>query len=398
MKYLHKMKGPRKITTNSSNYILGKSHLDLYEPIANTDRSTNLFIKDFRVVAGCFPIDLKKKKILMIKHKKGGNFIIPKGGIEFDELRYKKMACKTPQNFEDIPGVTYCFREGALRETWEEAGVKGKVTKDLGFFYYTDSSNTNENYQAWVNRKPKKFTKSIEYYYQMEVDEVCTSWPEEDKRIQKWVDLDQAVWNLVSNGRFLAFKALLNTDLVKDKDELYAKYFKSDLNEEKYKVYFRNRPYKKFSEEICEASVSVVDIILNKSGDKIMVNNDGSIDHESVEMMDEPFIWRSSTFFKWLKENKNDSVKFKSLKEPVGYVRKNKDSKSDGLEFMDLGTYEYAVNCCVYEVDDSLEMKGRKWVSVSEWKKKTTGVGNIVKRFLEHDEDELIAQLENMEI
>lgn len=334
----------------------------------------------------------------MIKHKKGGNFIIPKGGIEFDELRYKKMACKTPQNFEDIPGVTYCFREGALRETWEEAGVKGKVTKDLGFFYYTDSSNTNENYQAWVNRKPKKFTKSIEYYYQMEVDEVCTSWPEEDKRIQKWVDLDQAVWNLVSNGRFLAFKALLNTDLVKDKDELYAKYFKSDLNEEKYKVYFRNRPYKKFSEEICEASVSVVDIILNKSGDKIMVNNDGSIDHESVEMMDEPFIWRSSTFFKWLKENKNDSVKFKSLKEPVGYVRKNKDSKSDGLEFMDLGTYEYAVNCCVYEVDDSLEMKGRKWVSVSEWKKKTTGVGNIVKRFLEHDEDELIAQLENMEI
>ena len=284
------MKGPRKITTNSSNYILGKSHLDLYEPIANTDRSTNLFIKDFRVVAGCFPIDLKKKKILMIKHKKGGNFIIPKGGIEFDELRYKKMACKTPQNFEDIPGVTYCFREGALRETWEEAGVKGKVTKDLGFFYYTDSSNTNENYQAWVNRKPKKFTKSIEYYYQMEVDEVCTSWPEEDKRIQKWVDLDQAVWNLVSNGRFLAFKALLNTDLVKDKDELYAKYFKSDLNEEKYKVYFRNRPYKKFSEEICEASVSVVDIILNKSGDKIMVNNDGSIDHESVEMMYEPFI------------------------------------------------------------------------------------------------------------
>lgn len=398
MKFLDKMKGPRRITANRSSYVLGKNHLELYESIANTDRSTNLFIKDFRVVAGCFPIDMKKKKILMIKHKKGGNFIIPKGGIEFDELRYKKTSSKSPQNFENIPGVTYCFMEGALRETWEEAGVKGEVTKDLGYFYYTDSSNTNENYQAWVNRKPRKFTKSIEYYYQMDVEEVCSSWPEEDKRIQKWADLDQAVWNLISNGRFSAFKALLNTDLVKDKDELYSKYFKSDLKDEKYKLYFRNRPYRKFSEEICEASVVLVDIILNKSGDKIMVNSDGSIDHESVDMVDEPFIWRSSSFFNWLKQNKTDSVKFKSLKDPVGYIRKDKQSKIDSSEFMDLGTYEYAVTCCVYEVDDSIDISGREWVSTREWKKKTDGVGNIVSRFLKDDDDDLITQMENMKI
>lgn len=392
------MRGPKKITTNSSNYILSKNHIDAYESVANTDRSTNLFIKDFRVVAGCFPIDLLHKTVLMIKHKKGGNYIIPKGGIEFDELRYKKTSCETPQNFENIPGVTYCFREGALRETWEEAGVEGKVTKDLGCFYYTDSSNTNKNYQAWVDRRPRMFPKSIDYYYQMEVDKVCNSWPEDDKRIQKWLDLDEAIWNLVSNGRFSAFKALLNTDLVEDKDELYAKYFKSDLKDKKCKLYFRNKPYKKFSEEICEATVVLVDIILNKRGDKIMVNNDESINHESVNMIDEPFVWRSSKFFNWVKDNKIKSVKFKSLKDPVGYVRKDKNSKSKKLDFMDLGTYKYAVTCCVYEVDESIEMKGRKWVSIEKWKKNTTGVGNIVKKFIEDDDEDLIAQMQNMEI
>lgn len=182
------LKGPKKITTNISNYKLDKNVLDSYAKDAGTDRSTNLFIQDYRVVSGCIPIDIKTKKILMIKHAKGGNFIIPRGGVEHEELRYVKNGSDKIQNFEDIPGVTYSFMEGGLRETWEEAGVKGKVTKNLGHYYYYDSNNKNENYEAWVNRVKKKFPKSVDYYYQMEVDEVCQEWPEKGSEFRSgWI-------------------------------------------------------------------------------------------------------------------------------------------------------------------------------------------------------------------
>lgn len=392
------LKGPKKITTDHRNYINSKNYLDTYVSIAGTDRSTNLFIKDYRVVAGCFPIDLKSKKILMIKHAKGGNFIIPRGGVEYDELRYKKEDSEKFQNFEKIPNAAYCFMEGGMRETWEEAGVKGKITKDLGHYYYCDSNNKNENYEAWIKRKKKMFPKSIEYYYQMEVDEVSEEWPEKGKRIQKWLELDQAVWHIVSNGRFSAFKALLKTDLVEDKNEFYKGYFESDLKEDAYKVFFRNKSYKKYSEEVSEACVVLVDIVLNKNRDKILVNENDKIKFQKVNMVDEPFIWRSSALFKWAKTKKIDEIKFISLQDPVGFVKKQNAEMVDSVDNLDLGTYKYAVTCCIYELDDKFEMNGRKWVNINDWRKNLDGIGKIVNGFLKKDDEDLAQEMEKMKI
>ena len=326
----------------------------------------------------------------MSKHAKGGNFIIPRGGVEHDELRYVKTKSDKIQNFEKIPGVTYSFMEGGMRETWEEVGVKGKVTKNLGHYYYYDSYDKSENYEAWVRRVKKKFPKSGDYYYQMEVDEVCEEWPEKGKRIQKWLGVDNAISHIVSNGRLSAFKALLKTDLVEDRDAFYRKYFNADLVDNKYKVFFRNRPYEKYSEEISKASPMVVDVILNKSSDKIMLGLT-KLAMTKIEMRHEPFVWRSSLFFK-MAEAERKKIELVSVKYSVGYIKKIE------VDSLDLETYRFAVTCCVCEVDDDFEADGYTWVEIKEWKKELDGVSKIMIKCLEDGSDELVDELEKLKL
>ena len=47
----------------------------------------------------------------------------------------------------------------------------------------------------------------------MKIDEVCEEWPKKGERIKKWLDLDDAISHIVSNGRFSAFKALLRIEM-----------------------------------------------------------------------------------------------------------------------------------------------------------------------------------------
>ena len=65
-----------------------------------------------RLVAGCIILDENREKVLMVQssaHKK--KWVLPKGGIESDELD---------------------FKSAARRETWEEAGATGDIVKYLG--------------------------------------------------------------------------------------------------------------------------------------------------------------------------------------------------------------------------------------------------------------------------
>ena len=71
--------------------------------------------------------------------------MIPRGGVEHDELRYVKNGLNNIQNIEKIPDVTYSFMVGGMRETWEEVGVKGNVMKDMSHYYYYDSNNKGVN-------------------------------------------------------------------------------------------------------------------------------------------------------------------------------------------------------------------------------------------------------------
>ena len=70
----------------------------------------------------------------------------------------------------------------------------------------------------------------------------------------------------------------------------------------------------------------------------------------------------------------------------------------DSVDNLDLGTYKYAVTCCIYELDDKFEMNGRKWVNINDWRKNLDGIGKIVNGFLKKDDEDLAQEMEKMKI
>ncbi|ORX58025.1 hypothetical protein DM01DRAFT_1333703 [Hesseltinella vesiculosa] len=109
-----------------------------------------------RQVAGCLPIDLANKRFLLIsssKHK--DRFVLPKGGWEVDENQ----------------------AHAALRETWEEAGVKGVITRQLGVFEEVNKNKVKANH--WI--------------FELQIQEVCKKWPEKKKRERRWFTFDEAL-------------------------------------------------------------------------------------------------------------------------------------------------------------------------------------------------------------
>ena len=80
-----------------------------------------------------------------------------------------------------------------------------------------------------------------------------------------------------------------------------------------------------------------------------------------------------------------------------GTSKKVKLRKSE-VDSLDLGTYRFAVTCCVYEVDDDFEADGYKWVEIKEWKKELDGVSKIMIKCLEDGSDELVDELEKLKL
>jgi hypothetical protein len=58
-----------------------------------------------------------------------------------------------------------------MRETWEEAGVKGTITRHVGIFA----------------EKSKNGIKAHHWIYEMEIKEVTKKFPEMKKRARRWV-------------------------------------------------------------------------------------------------------------------------------------------------------------------------------------------------------------------
>ncbi|KAI8368172.1 NUDIX hydrolase domain-like protein [Radiomyces spectabilis] len=129
-----------------------------YSEEARIGRANQIYDdNDVRQVAGCLPIDPRTKRILLISSSKHeGVWVIPKGGWENDETQV----------------------EAALRETWEEAGVRGVISGFLGCFY-----DSNKKGQA----------KSQFWIYELLVDEIMKKWPEKKKRERRWFTFDEAI-------------------------------------------------------------------------------------------------------------------------------------------------------------------------------------------------------------
>lgn len=108
-----------------------------------------------QVAALCFDRKGPHKKVLLITSRDTGRWIIPKGWL--------------------MPGVD--DSKAALREAWEEAGVKrGDVSKEpLGTFEYLKMLDTGASVSV---------TASV---YGVRVRKLCSKYPEVGQRKRMWV-------------------------------------------------------------------------------------------------------------------------------------------------------------------------------------------------------------------
>ncbi|KAK4756418.1 hypothetical protein SAY87_006545 [Trapa incisa] len=134
---------------------------------SRTGRHLQRYDKGCRQVVGCIPYRYRKNstsdgvaaegelEVLLISSQKGNAMMFPKGGWETDES----------------------MEEAALRETIEEAGVKGEVQKSLGHWRYKSKSQG---------------TYHDGFMFPLLVNEQLESWPEKNFRQRNWVSASEA--------------------------------------------------------------------------------------------------------------------------------------------------------------------------------------------------------------
>ncbi|XP_057970271.1 nudix hydrolase 18, mitochondrial-like [Malania oleifera] len=123
-----------------------------------------------RVVVGCIPYRYKGKQssvemgdgpagefevLLVTCQNANKGMLFPKGGWELDESK----------------------EEAALRETVEEAGVKGTVEGELGQWRFKSKSH-GTYYEG--------------HMFPLLVEEELNSWPEKNLRQRKWMSVEEA--------------------------------------------------------------------------------------------------------------------------------------------------------------------------------------------------------------
>ncbi|KAI9245295.1 NUDIX hydrolase domain-like protein [Helicostylum pulchrum] len=125
---------------------------------SRTGRDHQVYDDDnIRQVTGCIAIDPKTNKVLVISSSKRENvWVLPKGGWEDDETK----------------------EQAAVRETYEEAGVKGRINGLVG---------------SYIDYDMYGVPKSKVWFYEMEVTEILSQWPESSFRQRKWCTFDEAM-------------------------------------------------------------------------------------------------------------------------------------------------------------------------------------------------------------
>ena len=107
----------------------------------------------------CYRMKQGEAQVLMITSRRTGRWVIPKGW---------PMEGKTPG-------------ESALREAWEEAGVKGTVTGScLALYSYSKGINA-------VDKLP-----CVVMVYPVKVKDLVDNFPEAGQRKRKWMSLKKA--------------------------------------------------------------------------------------------------------------------------------------------------------------------------------------------------------------
>ncbi|RDY04023.1 Nudix hydrolase 18, mitochondrial [Mucuna pruriens] len=135
--------------------------------VSRTGRDLQRYRKGRRQVVGCIPyrykigdqISLEESQqdleVLVITSQKGKGMLFPKGGWELDESK----------------------KEAALRETIEEAGVRGTVEGKLGKWSF--KSKTHDTFYEG-------------YMFPLLVQEQLEFWPEQNLRQRIWMSVSEA--------------------------------------------------------------------------------------------------------------------------------------------------------------------------------------------------------------
>lgn len=129
-------------------------------------------VRDFPAQSGIIPYRTRQGQIevLLVTSNTRKRWIIPKGKVE--------------------PDLT--SRASALKEAYEEAGVRGRV-RPVPFGYYLHDS-------------PQEAA-MIEVFL-MEVETVLPSWPEADRRERRWMPLREARDHVLEPGLKQLFNEL----------------------------------------------------------------------------------------------------------------------------------------------------------------------------------------------
>lgn len=114
-----------------------------------------------RLVAGGVVLDSKRERVLMVSSSKHRDrWILPKGGVETDEMAD--------------------FAKAALRETWEEAGAVCQVTRPLPV----------------VGDHRKAASEGIAlcefHMYELQIVQLEEEWPERAMRERRWATFAEA--------------------------------------------------------------------------------------------------------------------------------------------------------------------------------------------------------------
>ncbi|KAB5560882.1 hypothetical protein DKX38_005839 [Salix brachista] len=121
----------------------------------------SVLLPDEPLILLCIPYRYTKVKgedglqVLVISSQKGKGMLFPKGGWESDET----------------------ITQAALRETYEEAGVKGVVERQLG---------------EWTFQSRTHGTDYEGYMFPLQVTEVLNLWPEKTNRRRLWMSVTEA--------------------------------------------------------------------------------------------------------------------------------------------------------------------------------------------------------------
>ncbi|CDK26298.1 unnamed protein product [Kuraishia capsulata CBS 1993] len=165
---------------------------------ARTGRENQVYSPEgARIVAGCIALSEDKHKVIMITSSKHTNrWILPKGGVEKDEITD--------------------YSKAAERETWEEAGVLGVVTRELMVVHDFRFKGKKKGLNVDTIIDGESIPKSEFHFYEMTVEELATSWPEGNNRSRRWCTYSEAKHELIKARRLELLDALNDSNIIKD--------------------------------------------------------------------------------------------------------------------------------------------------------------------------------------